>query len=111
VRNATHAGDWYSDNPKNLEKFISLRQKTQPKPIFKQTRDHVLKGLILPHAGLEYCANVALTGLQHLSPSFVKTVIILGPSHFTNTKECQLSKFNEFATPLGNFQLDSNIQQ
>ena len=106
MRIATHAVDWYSDDPNDLEKFISKLQKNQPKPILKQTRKHVLKGLILPHAGLEYSANVAVAGLQHLSPSFVKTIIILGPSHFTNTKECQLSKFNEFATPLGNFQLD-----
>jgi AmmeMemoRadiSam system protein B/AmmeMemoRadiSam system protein A len=60
-----------------------------------------LRGLICPHAGYEFCGSVAAAGYKQLQGRDVRTVIIMGPSHYTRFRGAALPDADAFATPLG----------
>ena len=52
-----HAGDWYPSDASELNQMLT-EFLSSVKPNFYHTRHHQLKGLIVPHAGLEYSGRV-----------------------------------------------------
>lgn len=67
----------------------------------------MLKALIGPHAGYRYSGPTAAWAYRNITnPDAYKRVLLLGPSHkifldFIGTTTC-----DEWATPLGNLQID-----
>ncbi len=60
-----------------------------------------LRGLVCPHAGYEYSGGVAAVAYKQLMGRDVRTVIIMGPSHYARFDGAALPNADAFATPLG----------
>ncbi|KNC82451.1 hypothetical protein SARC_05266 [Sphaeroforma arctica JP610] len=105
TRRATHAGSWYSKDARELNSQLSawldaVAEHHTPARI-----------IIAPHAGYTYCGDTAAYAYAQIDPSTTKRVFILGPSHRAYFDCCALPVFEEYATPLGNITLDTEVLQ
>ena len=64
--------------------------------------------LISPHAGYVFSGGVAAYGFNRISKN-IKTVFIIGPSHYQWFNGAHISGVDYFETPLGKVALDKNI--
>jgi AmmeMemoRadiSam system protein B len=100
VRNASHAGSWYTDNEdalrKQLDKFLEKANVT----------DMEARAVISPHAGYSYSGPSAAYAYKNLNKSKIKRIFILGPSHHVYLTNCALSMMDVYETPVGNIPLD-----
>ncbi|KAF9379062.1 hypothetical protein CPB97_009194 [Podila verticillata] len=111
VRDATHAGSWYTAHRKELDKQLAgwltkagaSTADGDPLPI------DGLRAIIAPHAGYTYSGPAAGYAYKCIQPEKIKRVFILGPSHHIHLSGCALSKCSEYATPLGNLTIDKSI--
>ena len=105
IREAMHAGSWYTSNAEQLNYELSNNLVNAHDSLDENT--FVLKALIGPHAGLRFCgANAAYAYASIKDANQFDRVFILGPSHkipldFIVTTEC-----DEWETPLGNLIVD-----
>lgn len=103
IRRASHSGRWYEDDPKILSEVIkSYLSKSQ-----KQSNNSLLKSIIVPHAGYHFSAPIAAKSFVNINASNYNRVVILGPSHYEYFQGCGLTKFEYFATPLGDIKVDN----
>jgi len=106
-RCAKHAGSWYDKNPQKLTQKLT-DWLNQAKPTLNPNK---VKAIIGPHAGYDYCGHVSAFGYRYVAAqkASIKTVFLLGPSHKIFLKGCAISPCTTWETPLGNFQVDTNI--
>ncbi|EPY51551.1 hypothetical protein SPOG_02721 [Schizosaccharomyces cryophilus OY26] len=105
MRNATHAGSWYIDNPTSLEKQLGG---------FTYASDPPIEGkrfIISPHAGYMYSGSTATQAFQRINFENRKRVFILGPSHHVFTRKCLVSQAEACITPFGNLTVDREVCQ
>ena len=105
VRQATHAGSWYSSDPKTLkaqvQTLIHVAQKSGSNGV---SGARVLVG---PHAGYTYSGERLGEAFNAWDTSTVKGVFLLGPSHHVYFKDkALLSPFDFYETPLGDIPVD-----
>ena len=121
TRAATHAGTWYSNSTARLKKDIHafLGATDAQKP----TQSHLARMIVAPHAGYRYSGNVigqayravSSFSLPHVKKAEskdekpIRRIFVFGPSHFYATKQCDLSPFSEFNTPLGTIASDHDV--
>ncbi len=72
-------------------------------------QDGELVALICPHAGYQFSGAVAGYAYRNLKDRFVKTVILIGPSHYYPLKGISVYKRGFFRTPLGDIEVDKDI--
>lgn len=94
------AGSFYPGDPKKLQTMIGSFEHEKPR-VF----DGNPEALLLPHAGYDYSGAVAALGYRSL-PSPVRTVILVGPSHFLPFKGVSLFAGETVVTPLGEIAVD-----
>ncbi|KAI5962301.1 uncharacterized protein KGF55_003377 [Candida pseudojiufengensis] len=100
IRPATHAGSWYSNDPKLLKNQI--QNYVTPKPI-KGARV-----LIGPHAGYTYSGERLAETFGVWDSTKAKRIFLLGPSHHVYFKNnVLLSPFDAYETPFGNLPVDT----
>ena len=75
IRQASHAGDWYDDDPKQLSKELSNYLSASK----QYSESNSLKSIIVPHSGLEYGGPVAAKAFINVNPANFDRVVILGP--------------------------------
>jgi AmmeMemoRadiSam system protein B len=71
------------------------------------------KAIIVPHAGYDYSGCVAASayvGLRNAAATITR-VVLLGPSHRVPLRGMALSSAARFATPLGDVEIDTDVQQ
>ncbi|KAF7306969.1 hypothetical protein MIND_00489700 [Mycena indigotica] len=102
VRNASHAGDWYTANASKLDGELAgwLEAVDADYPI------RGCKAIIAPHAGYAYSGPAAAWAYKSIDVSSIKRVFVLGPSHHIYIDGCALSKCTSYATPLGDLPID-----
>lgn len=102
IREATHAGSWYSSDPQVLSEQLGsyLSKATKHKSASN------LKSIIAPHAGYSYSGPTAAFAFININPDNYDRVVVLGPSHHEYFKGCGLSPFKEAQTPFGNIPID-----
>ena len=103
IRKASHAGSWYSDSRGTLES--ELTSYLSPVPV-TQPNTRLIIG---PHAGFAYSGPTAAWAYKQITPSAFTTVFLLGPSHHTYIEGCFLPCSSQYATPLGNLPVHSEI--
>ena len=103
IRQASHAGDWYDDDPKQLSKELSNYLSASK----QYSESNSLKSIIVPHSGLEYGGPVAAKAFINVNPAIFDRVVILGPSHYEYFKGCGLTSFKKFETPFGDVDVDT----
>ena len=113
TRSASHAGSWYTDNPKQLNKqltgWLNVANKTLNNNNNLKKTSGGAKAIIAPHAGLSYSGPTAAWAYGAINPNRFKHVFILGPSHHYYLSGCALSACDTYDTPLGNLIVDQNI--
>jgi AmmeMemoRadiSam system protein B/AmmeMemoRadiSam system protein A len=91
------AGLFYPGQRKELSQLIdSLLANSETVQLGK------LRGLICPHAGYEFSGSVAAVGYKQLLGRDLRTVVILGPSHYARFTGTAIPNNDGFTTPLGN---------
>jgi AmmeMemoRadiSam system protein B len=104
MRQASHAGSWYTDSPKQLSSQLQAFLDSASVDGLSTP-----KALIGPHAGYTYCGKTA--GYAYKPTLNVKNqitrVFVLGPSHHVYLEGCALSVATSLETPIGNLQVDT----
>ena len=103
IREATHAGSWYSSNAAELNQQLSNWLQTS------NTTEPACKALIGPHAGYAYSGPTAAWGYIHINPNQYTRVFLFGPSHHFYLTGCALPYSTAYATPLGNLEIDQEL--
>ena len=79
VKQPNVAGAFYPDNPVVLSEMIDkCLQDANP-----QTLEGEIFALISPHAGYDFSGSVAAYGYKLIKNKGYKTVVIIGPSHYS----------------------------
>jgi AmmeMemoRadiSam system protein B len=103
VREASHAGSWYSSNVRELNKQLEGWLGDA------ELSHGPAKAIIAPHAGYQYCGACSAYAYRQISPAIVKKIFILGPSHHYRLAGCGLSNVTKFATPFYDLHIDQEI--
>jgi AmmeMemoRadiSam system protein B/AmmeMemoRadiSam system protein A len=98
-------GVFYPDSAKILGQGIN--QFLDWAEIEKTDKD--ILALISPHAGYDYSGSVAAYGYKALKAKPIRSVIIIGPSHFTDFDGISVYPHGAWQTPLGNVPVDSEL--
>ncbi|KUJ19011.1 UPF0103-domain-containing protein [Mollisia scopiformis] len=108
TRVASHAGSWYTSNPKKLQSELDAWLQG----VSIDGADLPVAGarvIIAPHAGYSYSGETAAWAYKTLDLSKCKRIFLLGPSHAYYLSGCALSRHAKYATPLGDFVIDKEI--
>lgn len=68
-----------------------------------------IKGIIVPHAGYEYSAQIAAFAFKQVQGKKYDTVVILAPSHRDPFNGATIYKGDGYETPLGTLKIDKSL--
>ncbi|MFA7658737.1 MAG: AmmeMemoRadiSam system protein B [Candidatus Gastranaerophilaceae bacterium] len=105
IRPTSAAGKFYTDDKDELLNQLELLKKSNVHDYDCQTR-----AIIVPHAGYRYSGQLASEGFQYLDKN-VKNVFIIAPPHYVAVKNVALSSFAKWSTPLGEIEVNQEINQ
>lgn len=105
IRKASHASSWYEDDPTTLNDNL----KNWLTKASSLNNGKLLKGIIGPHAGYTYSGPTAAWAYININPMNYNKVVLLGPCHHKYIKGCGLPSCTEYATPLGNIEVDTEV--
>lgn len=94
------AGSFYPEKPEELTNL--LNSYMQDKKI-----EYKSKAIIVPHAGVYYSGNAAMSGFQHLEMN--ENIFIIAPSHHDNFNNIALPEYTYFDTPLGSLEVNNKL--
>ncbi len=102
IRKAAVAGTFYPAEPTQLKQMIEQYIKEVP------SGHKVPKAIIAPHAGYIYSGPIAASVYARLlsAKNDIKRVVLIGPSHCVGFYGLAVSAAKQFATPLGNIEVD-----
>jgi AmmeMemoRadiSam system protein B len=69
----------------------------------------LLYGIIVPHAALDYCGEVAAAAYRAAAARTVETVVLVGPVHREPAEALILPESGLFQTPLGSTAVDEKV--
>ncbi|MBN1256157.1 MAG: AmmeMemoRadiSam system protein B [Planctomycetes bacterium] len=105
IREAEKAGSWYPADAEILERHL---QDCLELPIMPEG---TAVAAIVPHAGLAYSGPVAGKAYAALVSVKPETVLIFGAVHTMAIKEPAVWAEGEWATPMGNIQVDETLAE
>ncbi|MDO4183716.1 MAG: AmmeMemoRadiSam system protein B [Rhodospirillales bacterium] len=105
-RNPAVAGLFYPSDAENLSHIIDSQLNSDYQKHLSQP-----KIIIVPHAGYQYSAPAAAQAYMPIKDyaDKIKTVILLGPSHYVELTGAALPNADYFKTPLGQISVDNEI--
>ncbi|KAI6238252.1 MEMO1 family protein [Aphelenchoides fujianensis] len=103
VRHASHAGSWYSDGAKELDRQLGEWLERVGPP------QGAARAIISPHAGYSYCGETAAYAFKQVDPDRVKRIFVLGPSHIVFLNGCALTTCAKYRTPLRDLVVDVQV--
>lgn len=106
VRQASAAGKFYTSDKKELIQQLEYFEQNN----LKDYKDFSTRAIIVPHAGYTYSGQLASCGFQYLDKN-VKNVFIIAPPHYVAVKNVALSEFDSWQTPLGEIEVNQEINQ
>lgn len=107
TRQPAVAGLFYPDDPNKLsttiDRFLAEATREGRPP----------KAIIVPHAGYVYSGPIAASAYARLAPARdrIERVVLFGPSHYVPFAGLALSGADQFVTPLGTIQIDSQAAE
>ncbi|MFH4984306.1 hypothetical protein AB6A40_011015 [Gnathostoma spinigerum] len=108
VRSASHAGSWYTDNAKELNKQLGDWLAAAGPRITNSGR---VRAIISPHAGYSYSGSTAAYAFKQIVPEEVGRIFLLGPSHVVYLNGCALSTCSRYKTPLRDLIVDQAVNE
>ncbi|TPX72250.1 hypothetical protein SpCBS45565_g00544 [Spizellomyces sp. 'palustris'] len=115
IRDASHAGSWYSGSGKRLSSELDGWLAKVPTSVSDGSLSNFplpitkCRAIIAPHAGYSYSGPAAAYAYKCVDVEPIKRVFVLGPSHHFYLDGCALSQCDEYETPLGNLKLDKDV--
>ncbi|MCD6590122.1 AmmeMemoRadiSam system protein B [Candidatus Woesearchaeota archaeon] len=109
MRTPVHAGSFYPASPVELEKAIeqAFLHEKGPGVLPGKRSDKLLKGVLVPHAGIIYSGPCAAWSYKALGESKrPDTYIILAPNHYSLKSGIGMETFE---TPLGYVRVDQEL--
>ncbi len=105
VKEPAVAGSFYPADKETLMKTVDgFLSEEENNPVNGR-----LIALIAPHAGYVYSGPIAGYTYKHLKDKNIKTVILIGPSHYTAFKGASVYEKGKMKTPLGKINIDHKI--
>jgi hypothetical protein len=108
IRQPAVSGTFYPSDPKDLRRMVEgmLRKAKRV-----EMSDRLL-ALITPHAGLIYSGSIAAEAFKQLEDrEEIKTVVIVGPSHYVAFDGISVYPKGYYKTPLGLVEIDSDLTE
>jgi len=105
VKEPSAAGTFYPSDEKTLKEMVDgflVRAEGQPV-------EGKLIALISPHAGYQFSGQVAAYAYKHLAGRDIKTIILIGPSHYASFTGVSVYTKGSMKTPLGNIKINERI--
>lgn len=96
VREPAVAGLFYPGEAAKLSKALDALLAAAPEHCIPR-----LKGLVCPHAGYEYSGQTAAIAYKLLAGRDVRTVVVMGPSHYALLRGACIPNADDYRTPLG----------
>ena len=104
VRPAAVAGSWYTGDPRRLKSRLeAMLDAAEP---WKSAGR--LRGLITPHAGLEYSGPTASHVYLCVEPGDFARVVVLAPAHRSFVRGAAVDPSSAYETPLGRMLVDQD---
>ncbi len=108
LRSPVVAGSFYPNNPIQLRREIeSYLQETSETPV----PDLKPKALIVPHAGYYYSGAVAGNAYRLIENREYDLVVVLAPSHRHCFTGASIYSVGNYATPLGEVEVDTELAE
>ncbi|WP_305910295.1 AmmeMemoRadiSam system protein B [Methylomarinum sp. Ch1-1] len=103
IRQPAVAGSFYPANPVQLQAMVD-RYLEEVKPTEKAP-----KAIIVPHAGYIYSGQIAASAYARLKSAagLISRIVLIGPSHRVGFSGLAVCHADQFATPLGNIDIDT----
>ena len=103
IRATAVSGTWYADDPTRLAADVDryLRAATLPPDLPRP------RAVIAPHAGLMYSGPVAAFAYALLPRASIRSIVLVGPSHFVPFTGVSLWGAGEWQTPFGAVAIDA----
>jgi AmmeMemoRadiSam system protein B/AmmeMemoRadiSam system protein A len=96
VRGMAVAGLFYPRHKDDLTKAVDGYLKDAKPEAIENVR-----GLVCPHAGYEYSGATAAFGYKLLAGRDIRTVVVMGPSHYATFQGASIPDVDAYETPLG----------
>ncbi|HEU5396885.1 MAG TPA: AmmeMemoRadiSam system protein B [Verrucomicrobiae bacterium] len=106
IREPAVAGLFYPADAATLSKTIADLLAEAPTQNIPR-----LKALICPHAGYSYSGATAACGYKLLEGRDIRTVIVMGPSHYASFTGVSLPDADYYQTPLGVVAISGKAKQ
>ncbi len=103
IKKPSVANAFYSGNPAELSAQILSFQNDN-----YNNSDYKARAVIVPHAGLIYSGRLAYEGINQLDKD-IKNIFILGPAHKKWFDGIGVTSYDEWETPLGNIEINTEI--
>jgi MEMO1 family protein len=105
VRRAAVAGSWYPDDPEHLGREVDAYIGGAD-----VDADVVAPmAIVAPHAGLRYSGPVAAHSYKVASRASLRTIVLVGPSHFIPFRGVSIWPVGTWETPLGPVAVDQAL--
>jgi len=101
TRTMAHAGTFYPADSAEVIRYLKTFEAAQQNDPL-----HTPRAVIVPHAGYIYSGFTAESAYRCLNNCRAKRGIVIGPSHRMAYDGMSVSRFDDFATPLGTLQID-----
>ncbi len=102
IRPSPLAGKWYPANPDALKTMLDrFLQAVPPRQV-----DGTIRGLLAPHAGLQYSGPVAAHAFALVKGLAFDKVVIVGPMHHPMPGHILTTAHTAYETPLGTVPVD-----
>ena len=95
---------YYGDKEKLKNQLIGFKNDIDFEYEYKT------RAAIVPHAGLIYSGALAYEGISQLNKS-IKNIFIFAPAHREMFEGLALTSFDEWQTPLGNIEINQEVNQ
>ncbi len=105
IKKPVVSGTFYPGSPKilaaEIKRFLDWAEVAET--------DKDVLALISPHAGYEYCGSVAAYGYKAIKGRPIRSVVIVGPSHYEYFDGVSVYPQGAWQTPLGNVSVDVEL--
>jgi len=114
IRRSLDSPGWYpsvcAKLKKKLEDWMDGAEKLTKDPVFSSYKSQTVKALIVPHQPLPLSGETAAHAMFKIRMlKHIKTIFILGPSHFVPMREIGIADSGFCATPFGNLTVNREI--
>eukprot|EP00033_Pygsuia_biforma_P003400 GCRY01003723.1.p1 GENE.GCRY01003723.1~~GCRY01003723.1.p1 ORF type:complete len:302 (+),score=34.70 GCRY01003723.1:154-1059(+) len=118
VREASHAGSWYSGSKDELKHQLAGWLSSAKQSAVPLSPNATVKAVVCPHAGYRFCGPTAAHAYQFLDAQTLQEntspiVFLLGPSHFKRLSGFALPhhQTESYAVPGGKINIHKEIVQ